>query len=308
MKKQSKAYLFAFIAIFFWSTVGSAFKLSLRSVDFLQLLFFASFVSLVVLGTILVIQKKVKLIREYGTGSLWHSALLGLLNPFGYYVVLLKAYELLPAQEAVALNYIWPVTLVILSIPILKQPIHLKNVLAIVISFAGTVVVATHGQFSSIHLSNTLGVILALSSSLIWASFWIFNVKDKRDEVVKLFLNFVFGFIYTAIACLLFSEIKIPDLRGIIGVVYIGFFEMGITFVLWLMALQLSETTARVTNLIYISPFLSLIFVNTIVGEKIIPATVVGLALLVAGILLQTYFSSSDKRKIRRYQNELIDS
>jgi drug/metabolite transporter (DMT)-like permease len=288
--------------------VGSAFKLSLRSVDFLQLLFFASFVSLLVLGTILVVQKKVKLIKEYGTGSLWHSALLGLLNPFGYYVVLLKAYELLPAQEAVALNYIWPVTLVILSIPILKQPIHLKNVLAIVISFAGTVVVATHGQFSSIHLSNTLGVILALSSSLIWASFWIFNVKDKRDEVVKLFLNFVFGFIYTAIACLLFSEIKIPDLRGIIGVIYIGFFEMGITFVLWLMALQLSETTARVTNLIYISPFLSLIFVNTIVGEKIIPATIVGLALLVSGILLQTYFSSSDKRKLRRQNKEMIDS
>lgn len=308
MKKQSKAYLFAFIAIFFWSTVGSAFKLSLRSVDFLQLLFFASFVSLLVFGTILVVQKKVILIKEYGTGGLWHSALLGLLNPFGYYVVLLEAYELLPAQEAVALNYIWPVTLVILSIPILKQPIHLKNVLAIVISFAGTVVVATHGQFSSIHLSNTLGVILALSSSLIWASFWIFNVKDKRDEVVKLFLNFVFGFIYTAIACLLFSEIKIPDLRGTIGVIYIGFFEMGITFVLWLMALQLSETTARVTNLIYISPFLSLIFVNTIVGEKILPATVVGLALLVSGILLQTYFSSADKRKVRRRNKELIDS
>jgi len=291
MKKQSKAYLFACIAIFFWSTVGSAFKLSLRSVDFLQLLFFASFVSLIILGCILVAQKKVNLIKKYGTKGLWNSALLGLLNPFGYYVVLLKAYELLPAQEAVALNYIWPVTLVILSIPILKQPIHLRNVLAIMISFAGTVVVATHGQFSSIHLSNTLGVILALSSSLIWASFWIFNVKDQRDEVVKLFLNFVFGLFYTTIACLIFSEIRIPDTRGIIGVIYIGFFEMGITFVLWLKALQLSETTARVTNLIYISPFLSLIFVNTIVGEKIIASTVAGLALLVTGILLQQYFS-----------------
>ena len=307
MKNQSKAYLFAFIAIFFWSTVGSAFKLSLRSVDFLQLLFFASFVSLLVLGCILIAQRKIKLIKEYGSKGLWNSAILGLLNPFGYYVVLLKAYELLPAQEAVALNYIWPVTLVILSIPILKQPIHLRNILAIVISFAGTVVVATHGQFSSIHLSNTLGVVLALSSSLIWASFWIFNVKDKRDEVVKLFLNFVFGFIYTAVACLIFSEIKIPDQRGIIGVIYIGFFEMGFTFVFWLKALQLSETTARVTNLIYISPFLSLIFVNTIVGEKIIASTVAGLALLVAGILLQQYFSASDKRKQRRQNKEPLN-
>ena len=99
MKNQSKAYLFACIAIFFWSTVGSAFKLSLRSVDFLQLLFYASLVSLIVLGCILVAQKKVGLIREYGTTGLWQSALLGLLNPFGYYVVLLKAYELLPARK-----------------------------------------------------------------------------------------------------------------------------------------------------------------------------------------------------------------
>lgn len=296
MKNQSKAYLFAFMTIILWSTVGSAFKLSLRSVNYLQLLFFASFVSLIVLGLILVVQKKVKLVRQYGTRGLWHSAILGLLNPFGYYVILFKAYELLPAQEAVALNYIWPVTLVILSIPFLKQPIHLRNVLAILISFAGTVVVATHGHFSTIHLSSTPGVILALSSSLVWASFWIFNVKDSRDEVVKLFLNFIFGFIYILFACLIFSEIKVPDVRGIIGVIYIGLFEMGITFVIWLKALQLSETTARVTNLIYISPFLSLIFVNIIVGEKIIPATIAGLSLLIAGILLQQYFSASEKR------------
>lgn len=305
MKNQSKAYLFAFITIFFWSTVGSAFKISLRSVDFLQLLFYASFVSLIVLGFILVVQKKIKLVRQYGTKGLWHSALLGLLNPFGYYIILFKAYELLPAQEAVALNYIWPVTLVILSIPILKQPIHLRNIIAIVISFAGTIVVATHGQFSTIHLSNTLGVILALSSSLVWASFWIFNVKDSRDEVVKLFLNFIFGFIYTAIACLIFSEIKVPDQRGIIGVIYIGFFEMGITFVFWLKALQLSETTVRITNLIYISPFLSLIFVNTLVGEKIIPSTIVGLSLLVSGILLQQYLIASEKGKQKHHKVKL---
>ncbi len=297
MKNQSKAFTYAFVAIFFWSTVGSAFKLSLRSVDFLQLLFFASGVSLLVLTAILIGQKKVPLIKQYGLKGLRHSAILGLLNPFGYYVVLLKAYELLPAQEAVALNYIWPVTLVLLSIPILKQPITSKNIIAIIISFAGTVVIATHGQFSNIHFSNPLGVALALSSSIIWASFWIFNVKDTRDEVVKLFLNFIFGFTYSTIACLLFSKVRIPDLNGILGATYIGFFEMGITFVLWLKALQLSTTTARVTNLIYISPFLSLLFVNIVVGEKIIPATIAGLSLVVAGILLQQYYSASDRSK-----------
>ena len=38
-----------------------------------------------------------------------------------YYLILLKAYQLLPAQVAQPLNMIWPVILVFLSVPILKQ-------------------------------------------------------------------------------------------------------------------------------------------------------------------------------------------
>ena len=38
----------------------------------------------------------------------WQQSLLpGLLNPCLYYLVLFKAYELLPAQQAQALNYSW---------------------------------------------------------------------------------------------------------------------------------------------------------------------------------------------------------
>ena len=32
----------------------------------------------------------------------------GFLNPFLYYIILFKAYSLLPAQEALSLNYTWP--------------------------------------------------------------------------------------------------------------------------------------------------------------------------------------------------------
>jgi drug/metabolite transporter (DMT)-like permease len=42
---------------------------------------------------------------------LFQSAITGALNPFGYYLILFKAYSLLPAQLAQPLNMIWPVTL-----------------------------------------------------------------------------------------------------------------------------------------------------------------------------------------------------
>ena len=58
MRKQTRAYLFGLTAVFFWSTVASAFKLSLRLMEPLQLLFYANLVSLVVMGVIVVWQGK----------------------------------------------------------------------------------------------------------------------------------------------------------------------------------------------------------------------------------------------------------
>jgi drug/metabolite transporter (DMT)-like permease len=67
----------------------------------------------------------------------------------------------------------------------------------------------------------------------------------------------------------------------------VGVVEMGAAFVLWLSALRLSENTAKVGNLIFISPFVSLFFIRALVGEEILPSTVMGLLLVVAGIVLQ---------------------
>ena len=43
---------------------------------------------------------------------------------------------------------------------------------------------------------------------------------------------------------------------------------MGVTFVLWMRALSLSRTTAQVSNLVYLAPFLSLVLINVIVGRR----------------------------------------
>ena len=69
--------------------------------------------------------------------------------------------------------------------------------------------------------------------------------------------------------------------------VYVGVFEMGIAFVLWSQAMKKAENTAKVSNLIFISPFLSLVFIYFILGEIILPSTYVGLTLIMAGLWLQ---------------------
>jgi len=289
MHNQSKAYSLALLSILFWSTMGTAFKLTLNYLNPAMLLFTATFTAFIFLGIVVLIKGKFRTLRQITYKQAINSALMGLFNPFLYYLVLFEAYNLIPAQEGVALNYIWPVILVIFSIIFLKQHITFISLLAIMISFFGSVVIAMHGNLTELRFSNTTGVLLAVGSAFFWASFWIINMKDPREAIVKMFVNFAFGSVYILGWNIFNNNITLPPLFGLLGGIYIGVFEMGLTFVLWLTALKLSTHTARVSNLVFISPFISLILISIIVGEKILPSTVIGLAIIVAGIVIQQY-------------------
>jgi len=287
MTQQKRAYIYALVAVLSWSTVASAFKISLRYVDVLPLLFYASIVSTITFFLYLLLSKKLILLQSLSQKDYLHSALLGFLNPFFYYLILLKAYDILRAQEALTINWIWPITLVLLSIAWLKQRIKLRSFIAIMVSFWGVLIIATGGDILGFKFGRPSGVLLALGSTVIWALFWIYNVKDKCDAAIRLFLNFMFGSVFVFVAMLLFTKIEIPNRKGILGAVYVGLFEMGITFLVWLRALKLSKTTAHVVNLIYLVPFLSLILLSFVGIEKILLSTITGLVFIIGGIVLQ---------------------
>ena len=287
MNLQRKAMLYGLAAVLCWSTVASAFKLSLRSLSPAELLFFAALVSIFVLFVILVVQGKLGLLRRL-TRDQWLLSLgLGLINPFLYYLVLFKAYDLLPAQQAQPLNYTWAITLSLLAIPLLKQKITGRELLAVVVSYCGVVVISTRGDLLALQFDSVPGVALALLSTIFWALYWIYNTRSSCDPVVGLFLNFLFGLPFVFAYLLVTEGLRLPPIEGLLGAAYVGLFEMGLTFVLWLKALKLSVSTARIANLIFISPFLSLVFIYFFVGEKILPATLVGLALIIVGLVMQ---------------------
>jgi len=287
VRNQSKGYLFGLTAVLLWSTVASAFKLTLRHVDPAQLLFYSSLFSTLILGLILAVQGKVRLAFSCSRVQYGRSAALGFLNPFLYYLILFKAYDLLPAQEAQPLNYTWALTLPLLSIPLLGQRISARDLLALVVGYAGVLVISTHGDMLGFRLTDPLGVGLALGSAFIWALFWIYNKKDDRDPVVCLFLGFLFGLPLTLAACAVSSTLALGSVRGLLGTIYAGAFEMSITFAIWLTALRLADNTAKVSILIFLSPFFSLVLIHFLVGEHILPSTIAGLVLIVAGLVIQ---------------------
>ena len=298
MINQKKAYIFALMAVLCWSTVATAFKIALQNCSFLQLLFFSSLISAIVLFIILIIQKKTSQLIKIERRTMIYSLTLGVLNPFLYYTILFKAYSILPAQEAMTLNYTWPIMLVLLSIPLLKQKLTIKSLIAVFVSFAGIIIISTKGNIVSINLSNFFGDILAVGSSIIWALFWIYNVRDKKDEVIKLFLNFLSGAILSGILMFLFADFNTLKIEALPAIIYVGILEMSVTFVFWLLALKYTASTDKVSQLIFLSPFLSLIFIHLIVKESIAIYTLAGLFFIIGGIVIQqSSFNFSRKSK-----------
>ncbi|MEP1469956.1 MAG: DMT family transporter [Halieaceae bacterium] len=287
MTRDRQALLLGLAAVLLWSTVATAFKLALQEFDVFQLVAYAVLVSAVALLALVAQQRKLALLASYGREHLPFYLVLALLNPLLYYLVLLRAYDLLPAQQAQPINYTWAITLALLAVPFLGQKLSGRDVLAAIMGYGGVVIIATRGQLLEMQFDSVEGVGLALASTVLWALYWLLSTRNPRDPLVSLCLNFLLAAPCALAICAIFSTLTLPTLKGALAAIWIGLFEMGVTFALWSAALRLASGVARIGNLIFLSPLISLVLIATVLGEVIHPATLVGLMLIIPAVLLQ---------------------
>ncbi|MDF0533887.1 DMT family transporter [Shewanella yunxiaonensis] len=303
MKTSSQAFAYGLGAVLLWSTVATAFKIALTFFTPLQLVFVATIVSSLCLLVILGVQRKLPLLWQQFRARPLLYLQTGLLSPFLYYLVLFKAYDLLPAQQALSLNYTWGILLPLLSVPMLSQKLRASDLVAALIAYFGVLVIATEGSISEMHFESPLGIGLCFTSTILWCLYWIVNTKDKGDPVVSLLLSFLIALPCITLMLVCTQSLPQLSLKAILAGSYVGLFEMGITFVLWLMALKTATRTASISNLVFLSPVLSMCFIALILGEKILPSTLAGLGLIILALLLQRLLpllGNHRRPKIRR--------
>ncbi|MGI0116906.1 DMT family transporter [Zooshikella sp. RANM57] len=294
-KNQRLATGLGLMAVTLWATVATAFKLSLAYFSPLQLVFFSCLSCIICLSTILLIQQKCLLVVQLLRRRPLYYLLLGSLNPFAYYLLLFAGYSLLPAQQAQPINYTWAITLTLLAVPFLKQRLYLADAIAMIVCYLGVIVICTQGSLIDFNNTNPLGLCYILVSTLIWSLYWIINTKQTADPIANLLACFIGSLPLTIITTFSFDPTFNLTWQGIAGTLYIGFFEMGITYVLWLFALRYAKQTAKISNLIFLSPFMSLYFIATILNEPIHNSVYSGLALIISGILIQQRFSKPQR-------------
>ena len=171
------ALLLGLSAVLLWSTVATAFKLALRYLDVNSLVALSCLVSALVLCSYLLVQGRLGELKDALKARPWTLLFMGLLNPILYYSVLLRAYDLLPAQQAQTINYTWAITLSILAVPFLGQRFSARDALMAAVGYFGVVVIATEGQLSFGAIDSLTGLALALLSTLLWAVFWLGNTR-----------------------------------------------------------------------------------------------------------------------------------
>ena len=274
-------------AVMLWSTVATAFSLSLQYLTPLQLVTLATVVSWCFFAIRLSAPERRSALRVTSSKARATGLLVGWLNPGLYYLVLFAAYDRLPAQEAMAINYSWGITLALLAAPLLRQRLSAGALLAACISYSGILVIATRGAPLSLDFAQPLGVGLALLSTVLWSLYWVINTRLSLDPEVNLFLNFS-GALPLLLALLWWSNTPFPTLwQGWAGGLYVGLFEMGLAFVLWMGAMKATTSTLRISSLIFLSPPLSLVLIWVIAGEPVKAYTLIGLVLILLGLWLQ---------------------
>lgn len=295
MNGNTKSILLASTAVLSWATVATAFKIALEHLTVFNMLLLSTWTAVLIYAIMMTVEKKWQELCAMPLKLTVQTALLGLLNPVIYYLVLFRAYDMLPAQMAQPLNYAWPIVLLVLLAVFNHEKISGKKYIGMLISVSGVVCISLGGGGVKGGVS-VAGIAMALFSAVLWATYWLLNnrLKDKVDTTMSLFLGFFAGAVVLAVGGL-FVGIEINSVEGLLSGIYIGCFEMGIPFLTFGMALRITKNPALINQMCYLSPFLSLFLIAVVLGETIVPTTYVGLALIVAGLIFNSNFAKKSE-------------
>ena len=228
---------------------------------------------------------KLKQLVLYKPKDFLVSALIGLPGTFLYYIFYYFGASQMPASQAFIINYLWPIMSLVFATIILKEKLTPRIALAICISFLGIVVIMV-GEIGNKSSSFWIGAVSCILGAVSYGVFTALNKKYTFDKTLSMMTNYFVTFILTTIINALNNNLFCPSLMQTIGIAWNGIFTMAIACTLWILALS-GGTTGKISNLAYITPFLSLVWASIFLDETLTVSSVLGLVIIILGIVIQ---------------------
>ena len=279
-------YLYVTIAILAWGSSATIVKFFFHGLDTNFVIAVSLFLSFLCMLLLLAVQGKLRLIRELDAKTFAKMLGIGILGVYLYNYFYQMGVTLLPAQQAFVINYLWPALIIVFSKPILGEPYTPSKLVAVLLAFLGVVAVATNGDFSTLLGGQRLGILFSLLAAICYGVYSPLAKKQTYDPDLALMI--IFG--VTAVWCFLLSlhsgTACMPTAFQWVGLVLFGVIVNALAYMFWVKALARGNT-AIMSNLIYLTPVVSLVFTHVVLGEEITFWSVFGLVLICIGAVVQ---------------------
>lgn len=284
---MKKNYTYALITIFIWSTTAAVVKKILFDIPNLEALSVSSYFAFAFLMIINLKNGNITKMRRYCAKDYGIMCGLGFIGLFLYSALYYYGLSQLSSQEACILNYLWPMMLVIFSCIILKEKMTLMKAAAMICSFIGIIILSA-GNSESSNGNIVVGMISCIVAAACYGIFSVLNKKMDYDQSISMMMNWL-----VVAVCAMISGMMTENwamIRGMkwLGILWLGIVIDAIAYLLWALALKDAENTAKIANLAYVIPFLSLIFSAALLKETIEIRIFAALVFIIGGVLVQS--------------------
>ena len=238
----------------------------------------------------------IKQLQKYKVRDYAIMAGLGFIGLFLYSGLYYYGLTQLSSQEACIVNYLWPMMLVLFSMIILKEKMTFVKASAMLSSFAGVVILCV-GSGTSVEGNAVFGIGSCLIAAACYGLFSVLNKKADYDQNIAMMVMWLVVTVCSAVIGRLFEEWKPITGNQWLGMLWLGIVTDAIAYLMWALALNGDKNTAKIANLAYLTPFLSLIISAVVLKEQIEFRAVIAFAFIIGGILLQTFYEQIQKKR-----------
>ncbi|MBE6068581.1 MAG: DMT family transporter [Clostridium lundense] len=285
--KEKLAYVLVILTSLLWGSSATVGKIVLKNLNNFQILFYISFIAFVSLFIISWKKGSLNEVKSYTKRDYFNFAYMGFIGVFLYDIFFYGALMYAPAQEVFIVNYTWPVWVGIFSCILIKEKFGIKKAIAIGMGFVGIYLVVSKGKMNmAVEIENVKGYAMALMGAVCYGIFSVLGKKHNYDKFLSMMFYYAFTFIYISIYLCIFYYIPAINFKEFLGLIWLGAFSGGIASVLWFLALKYGDTF-KMSNMIFLTPFISLIYTHFILGDRIYLSSFIGLLFIIIGILIE---------------------
>ncbi|HHW31959.1 MAG TPA: DMT family transporter [Clostridiaceae bacterium] len=283
---SNNPYFLMALLLVLWGSFAAVSKLVLKNIDSFQSQFYMFAIALISMTLVLMFNGRIKVLVSL-TIKDYCFLFLSSVFSFGYYFFYMMALKIIPAVEASMLNYLFPVMILIFSVPINGEKLDKKKVVSILLGFLGMIIILTNGNFQNVKMTNIKGDLLAISGAICWGIFSNLGKKNRIDNFISNYIFVVMSFVFSWICMRAFSSFVVPDFKSFGGLIWLSLSNIVFSYYIWFKALK-NASSSLIASLSFITPFITLVFIKFLLGEDITLIQFTGLIIILLGTAVQS--------------------